>query len=236
MKKLLLFVCAISLLLPVISFAFFDLNLKYGSRGDAVIELQDFLQDQEFYKGSIDGRFGLGTRRAVIAFQTANGLVGDGYFGRLSREKANSILATTLKPSEDAEKAETGAIASTVPTMAIITDSLKPNIYLKRMTNYWYGFSRFDRKDNTYNGTLGLWLSAVFEDPEPSSGMSRIEYYLDDVLIAASDNPSTKYCGEYCILPWDTTKHSNGQHTLKINVYDKAGNIGTESISMTIKN
>ena len=74
MKKIILFVFALSVLVPVLVFASFDISLKYGSRGDSVIELQDFLQDQGVYSGTIDGRFGLGTRKAVIAFQKATGV------------------------------------------------------------------------------------------------------------------------------------------------------------------
>lgn len=110
MKKILLSIFALSVLVPTFVFASFDSSLKYGSRGDAVIELQDFLQDQGFLKGNADGRFGLGTRKAVIAFQKANELKGDGYFGKASRVKASSILATELKPSEDAEQAEIGTV------------------------------------------------------------------------------------------------------------------------------
>lgn len=119
MKKIILSVFALSILLPTLVFASFDTSLKYGSRGDAVIELQDFLQDQGFLKGNIDSRFGLGTRKAVIAFQLTNGLKGDGYFGLGSRTKANSILSLLLKPSLEAEVVEKG------PTLPVVNSSPK---------------------------------------------------------------------------------------------------------------
>lgn len=102
-------------LVPVISFASFDVSLKYGSKSDAVIELQDFLTDQNVYTGKSDGKFGLGTLRAVKAFQTANGLTADGYFGIASRTKASSLLADLLKPSDDAAKEESDSIGTNVP-------------------------------------------------------------------------------------------------------------------------
>lgn len=101
-----IFVFVLSLLLPISVSASFDISLKYGSRGDAVIELQDFLQDQGFLKGNADGRFGLSTRKAVIDFQVANGLKGDGYFGLGSRTRAEKILNKTLEPSLQAELIE----------------------------------------------------------------------------------------------------------------------------------
>ena len=90
----------------VLSVTSFNVNIKYGSTGSAVQQLQDFLQDQGFYKGNIDSKFGLGTMRAVMAFQKANGLSVDGYFGKISRSKANSILNDVLKASKEAEQKE----------------------------------------------------------------------------------------------------------------------------------
>ncbi|MFA6896655.1 MAG: FAD-dependent oxidoreductase [Candidatus Paceibacterota bacterium] len=91
MKKILFYIFVLSVVLPTLALASFDVSLKYGSRGNAVIELQSFLQKQGVFSGKIDGSFGAITRRAVIAFQLANNLKGDGYFGLLSRAKANSL-------------------------------------------------------------------------------------------------------------------------------------------------
>lgn len=111
MKKLLFSAVFGLLLLPSLTFASFDISLKYGSRGDAVSDLQDFLTDQNVYTGKVDGKFGLGTVKAVKAFQTANNLTPDGYFGKGSRAVASTLLAAELKPSDDAEQAETGTVS-----------------------------------------------------------------------------------------------------------------------------
>ena len=55
--------------------------LRVGSRGDAVIQLQTKLQRWGYYDGAVDGIFGSGTQRAVIAFQKKNGLTADGIVG-----------------------------------------------------------------------------------------------------------------------------------------------------------
>lgn len=101
-------------ILPSLTLASFDVSLRYGSKGDKVIELQDFLTDQGVYNGKLDGRFGLIVRKAVVAFQLKNSLQGDGYFGLVSRNKANIILEAELQPSMDAEKLETGIISPVV--------------------------------------------------------------------------------------------------------------------------
>ncbi|MFZ1019642.1 MAG: peptidoglycan-binding domain-containing protein [Minisyncoccia bacterium] len=94
-KKALLFVFVLSFVLPVFVHASFTVSLKQGSSGAAVVDLQNFLQTQGFLTGKIDGKFGPSTKKAVIAFQLANGLKGDGSFGPASRAKANAVLATS---------------------------------------------------------------------------------------------------------------------------------------------
>ena len=55
--------------------------LHNGSQGEKVWKLQERLRDLGYYADAVDGQFGPGTREAVIAFQTKNGLEADGYAG-----------------------------------------------------------------------------------------------------------------------------------------------------------
>lgn len=50
--------------------------------GLSVEQLQAALQTAGFYKGSIDGKFGAGTKNAVKRFQRKNGLRADGVVGQ----------------------------------------------------------------------------------------------------------------------------------------------------------
>ena len=56
--------------------------LKSGSTGNEVREVQRRLKLWGYYKGSVDGVFGAGTRSAVVAFQKKNGLTADGVVGK----------------------------------------------------------------------------------------------------------------------------------------------------------
>ncbi len=56
--------------------------LRQGSKGDEVREVQRRLKNWGYYKGSVDGIFGAGTKSAVIAFQKKNGLTADGVVGK----------------------------------------------------------------------------------------------------------------------------------------------------------
>ena len=56
-------------------------TLRVGSSGEEVKTLQTKLTRWGYYTGSIDGVFGSGTKKAVIAFQKKNGLTPDGIVG-----------------------------------------------------------------------------------------------------------------------------------------------------------
>lgn len=55
--------------------------LKQGAKSEEVKEVQRRLKKWGYYTGSVDGVFGAGTKKAVIAFQKKNGLKADGVVG-----------------------------------------------------------------------------------------------------------------------------------------------------------
>lgn len=61
--------------------------LHNGSKGEKVTALQQRLAELGYYQGDIDGQFGNGTREAVVAFQTKNGLDPDGLAGEETQQK-----------------------------------------------------------------------------------------------------------------------------------------------------
>ena len=69
--------------------------LRTGSRGEEVTKLQMRLRDLGYYSDVIDGQFGGATKTAVMEFQLANGLVGDGLVGS---ETAAVLYSPQAKP------------------------------------------------------------------------------------------------------------------------------------------
>ncbi len=79
LQKLIAFMIALVLVLSVVSSALAAYStIRYGSKGDDVRKMQTALRQKGFYKGSVDGKFGPATRRAVIAFQKSVSLTPDG--------------------------------------------------------------------------------------------------------------------------------------------------------------
>ena len=60
-------------------------NLKLGSKGQGVRNVQNKLRGYGFYGGPIDGDFGPQTRNALINFQAYSGLKEDGIVGSVTR-------------------------------------------------------------------------------------------------------------------------------------------------------
>ena len=56
--------------------------IKQGNRGDTVRTIQRKLKNWGYYKGSVDGIFGVKTKEAVKYFQRKNGLAVDGIVGK----------------------------------------------------------------------------------------------------------------------------------------------------------
>lgn len=65
---------------------------RMGSSGDGVREIQRRLSDWGYYKGKVDGYFGVLTQDAVIAFQRKHRITVDGIVGAQTAEKLGVAL------------------------------------------------------------------------------------------------------------------------------------------------
>lgn len=68
-------------------------TVKQGDSNEAVRDLQERLIELGYLSGRADGVFGLKTYRALVAFQTANGLTSDGVAGKKTWDRINSNKA-----------------------------------------------------------------------------------------------------------------------------------------------
>lgn len=89
-------------------------NLKQGSRGDTVVQLQNILNSKGFYCGAADGIFGVKTYNAVVKFQKSCGLTADGIVGPRTRSALGFSGTNSSVPSRDTTEVSRGSWTTTV--------------------------------------------------------------------------------------------------------------------------
>lgn len=155
MKKAIFLGVFLALIVPVTSFAALDINLKYGSSGASVTELQEFLKTDGEYTGSTTGNFYSITLAAIKNFQINHGISPvSGYWGPLTRAKAQSIL--NIGASNDDEISETG-IVSKVPVQ---NTSVPPVDNIPCINDSKYSFITGTACDNSSNSTSNSSISS----------------------------------------------------------------------------
>lgn len=112
-NRLIALLVFMALLSPISAYASFDVSLKYGMSGSAVLELQDLLVSEKCLTVNPTGYFGMLTLNAVKCFQTKYSLPSTGYFGVMSRTVANSLSVASIEESNSAELQETGFVSTT---------------------------------------------------------------------------------------------------------------------------
>jgi hypothetical protein len=76
--------------------------------------------------------------------------------------------------------------------------------------------------------TVGLTLIVGIQASDVSN-ISRIEFYLQDVLVYTVTNTPYQWS-------WDTTEYPNGEYTIKVKAYDIVGHAQTSQTTITVKN
>lgn len=76
--------------------------LGFGARGDLVKNIQGILYQAGLYQGSIDGRFGPKTERALKSWQSELGVVSDGYWGPKTLKATSDLLSELNKDANPA--------------------------------------------------------------------------------------------------------------------------------------
>jgi peptidoglycan hydrolase-like protein with peptidoglycan-binding domain len=132
MKKIVTIITFGIFIIPSLSFASIDNNLKYGNKGPQVIELQEFLIDKGFLQGSATGNFYSLTLKAVKAFQSANSIPTTGYVGILTRTAINTDLASETSSSTAEQLAETGTTTISISPSPVITQLQQQNQFLQQ--------------------------------------------------------------------------------------------------------
>jgi len=76
--------------------------LKQGASGPQVVDLQSKLKQLGFSSGIVDGKFGPGTKKAVMAFQKSKGITADGVAGPVTFKALTSAIKKATDNKGDA--------------------------------------------------------------------------------------------------------------------------------------
>ena len=101
--------------------------LKTGSSGEEVKRLQERLQALGYYQSGIDGKYGAGTKQAVIVFQKQHGLAADGAAGEKTfaalEEASGGVSAKSYTVTiSGLDLTQARAIAANYPACSAISE------------------------------------------------------------------------------------------------------------------
>ncbi len=238
MKKINI-ILSLFLLAPIMFVsASIDKNLSYGLQNDSQVkELQEFLIDQGYLTGEATGNYYSLTLSAVKKFQTANSLPSTGYFGSLSRQKVNDILAKNLQSSNQQATTETGTTTPIATTSSTTGDISRENLIalLQKLLNSQKQNSQQSQsviQQQTQNTqqpqqTTQSSTSETVDTPA-TSATSSASLYFDQVPTVVLNGPTYANLSWHsqnitnCVASgnWSGVKNANGSEKLQ---YTKAG-------------
>ena len=104
-----------------------------GASGDEVTRLQQRLKDLGYLNGKVDGKYGGGTKRAVISFQRRNGLKTDGVAGETTLAKLYADDAVAAPENTEPVDVLAGAVPMLVNADHPVDEYFVPAdlVYLK---------------------------------------------------------------------------------------------------------
>jgi hypothetical protein len=124
MKKIII---GMLLLIPFITNASFERSLKFGMSGQDVSNLQEFLITENCLSHEPTGYFGYLTLAGVKCFQSKYDIINTGFFGQLSRAKANEITDILIASStEQSVEEATSTVATTPVEIPIVQEPTQP--------------------------------------------------------------------------------------------------------------
>ena len=163
MKKTIL---AILILIPVLSFASIDRDLKVGMTHPQVRELQEILISKG-YSTLNTGYFGAKTLQAVKQYQRDNEIPSTGFVGKLTRASLNTISATIPDAIDNQSSTSTPEVvsnSSTTPETVVTSAPKEYNILMDtpETTYITFGTPNSEEQGDLINGYVPVALDADF--------------------------------------------------------------------------
>ena len=150
-------------------------DLKLGSSGDKVKELQKWLTDYGYYSGDVDGEFGADTEKAVKLFQEEAGLIVDGVVG----DDTNKAMKNWDKYVAEVQAAA-GEQGYTPQTTATTTNR---QYYANAVRTYTQNNYNYNYNGNYgYRGDCWDYSNAAYNQLTASGQRARIIQYANSYV------------------------------------------------------
>ncbi|MEA4928736.1 MAG: peptidoglycan-binding protein [Candidatus Limiplasma sp.] len=143
-------------------------TIQYGDSGDRVTTLQTALVKLGYEIGGVDGRFGAATRKAVIAFQKANGLTADGLAGT----KTQNILYTKADAATSTSTSTDTTDTSTSSTSSGFTRTLRKGYTGSDVTSVQTQLTALGYYTYTVDGVYGAGTMAAVSAFQKNNSLS----------------------------------------------------------------
>jgi peptidoglycan hydrolase-like protein with peptidoglycan-binding domain len=192
-------------------------GLKPGDRGDQVRALQEKLQSQGFWVGSVDGRYGLTTTQAVMAVQKAAGLKRDGVMGSQTRQALNDGVSVSAR-SDSGHWIEIDKSRQLV----LLVDDGSVSTILNSSTGSGKPYTQDGQTSiaNTPSGKFRMFRQVDALDKGPLGDLWRPKYFNGGIALHGSDDvpgfPASHGCARVSNPAidwiWATNKAPMGTH------------------------
>ena len=113
-----------------------DSNLSYGMSGEAVLSLQQALQEQGYLEATPDGIFGNLTKEALLSFQTDAGIGADAIAGPVTLSALYGISADEIRSYFGASGSNGSTNSSTDSSSNASSNTDNSNPHTARPTLY----------------------------------------------------------------------------------------------------
>ena len=151
-------------------------TLKYGSTGSRVTELQNNLKKLGYSVGTVDGKFGAATKRAVIAFQSANGLTPDGLAGAqtlaMITAKVQALETSSPSTGESSSSSSGSSSGSSDTSTSDLTRTLRRGYTGSDVTKVQNRLKELGYYTGTVDGVYGLGSMAAVKAFQETNGLT----------------------------------------------------------------
>ena len=151
-------------------------TLKYGSSGSRVKELQNNLKKLGYSVGTVDGKFGAATKRAVIAFQSTNGLTPDGLAGAqtlaMITAKVQALETSSPSTGESSSSSSGSSSGSSDISTSDLTRTLRRGYTGSDVTKVQNRLKELGYYTGTVDGVYGLGSMAAVKAFQEKNGLT----------------------------------------------------------------